>query len=493
MQTVAEGLLNSLASHLKDSELIASKAPTKNPPRPCAQCGKKTEHRCAGCRTVAYCCRDHQRADWSLHKPTCGLIKLNDYKLAQQSIQGQKPQNVIQQNATYDDSKVFTGMDVVPRLFGVGSTLMYIDRSLSIADKILTKHQVRVEYPKGGARMHAATHHMLDKFQTVLVEVGYPSTDMSQLLATHVVSRDRVACVVQAHSAYTTKDKRGEFLPLSPAEMEKFFGHLLYLRGKCAMFIHNTNGRERWDMALAMYLKPLSIVVTSDMIGMFASRQMMRACANIDPDFIQDVNMSVYTDHVKYAHETSMMMHSYSDEPRHDEDKSDGFFVDNYDIVDNMKFHAKRDGHSFLINLYLMQVKDGKVCDFLGIDSFQTPSDSASSEATADADSKEQSPLDKAQGFRCLRKNAAYFVKQTTPEYKARIEAMKHQLRTVEKAPEELLGIDVLMNEMVEKRLVPLRTVPSDPAAVNNVMMVAESLALSFSKMKAQEKSAEKD
>jgi len=41
-----------------------------------ASCGAKEAHvshfgKCGSCKTVAYCCRDHQQADWPAHKAAC--------------------------------------------------------------------------------------------------------------------------------------------------------------------------------------------------------------------------------------------------------------------------------------------------------------------------------------------------------------------------------------------------------------------------------------
>ena len=43
----------------------------------CAQCGVAEAVRgdfkaCARCRSVHYCCKEHQRAHWKTHKATCG-------------------------------------------------------------------------------------------------------------------------------------------------------------------------------------------------------------------------------------------------------------------------------------------------------------------------------------------------------------------------------------------------------------------------------------
>jgi hypothetical protein len=47
-----------------------------------AGCASKEVHvsqfkRCGACRTVAYCCRDHQLADWPAHKAACKAARKN--------------------------------------------------------------------------------------------------------------------------------------------------------------------------------------------------------------------------------------------------------------------------------------------------------------------------------------------------------------------------------------------------------------------------------
>jgi hypothetical protein len=47
--------------------------------RRCAQCDTTTSramYKCMSCRTVYYCNRDCQAADWQRHKPACDLVKL---------------------------------------------------------------------------------------------------------------------------------------------------------------------------------------------------------------------------------------------------------------------------------------------------------------------------------------------------------------------------------------------------------------------------------
>lgn len=47
------------------------KSTSKSPP-PCAVCGEKENtKRCTRCNTVAYCGKEHQRADWKRHKEQC--------------------------------------------------------------------------------------------------------------------------------------------------------------------------------------------------------------------------------------------------------------------------------------------------------------------------------------------------------------------------------------------------------------------------------------
>ena len=44
---------------------------TQNHPRACAVCKEPASSLCAGCRKVAYCSRECQRADWPKHKAVC--------------------------------------------------------------------------------------------------------------------------------------------------------------------------------------------------------------------------------------------------------------------------------------------------------------------------------------------------------------------------------------------------------------------------------------
>ncbi|VDB84574.1 unnamed protein product [Peniophora sp. CBMAI 1063] len=40
-------------------------------PTACGICAKETTRRCARCKSTPYCCRAHQRKDWSAHSATC--------------------------------------------------------------------------------------------------------------------------------------------------------------------------------------------------------------------------------------------------------------------------------------------------------------------------------------------------------------------------------------------------------------------------------------
>eukprot|EP00658_Telonema_sp_P-2_P027502 TRINITY_DN2121_c0_g1_i4.p2 TRINITY_DN2121_c0_g1~~TRINITY_DN2121_c0_g1_i4.p2 ORF type:complete len:118 (+),score=13.91 TRINITY_DN2121_c0_g1_i4:150-503(+) len=45
----------------------------------CSLCGQPPTDRtqsgkCGGCLVAYYCCADHQRADWAVHKPECGRL-----------------------------------------------------------------------------------------------------------------------------------------------------------------------------------------------------------------------------------------------------------------------------------------------------------------------------------------------------------------------------------------------------------------------------------
>jgi SMC interacting uncharacterized protein involved in chromosome segregation len=38
---------------------------------PCAVCAKEAPMRCGGCKRAFYCCKEHQKQDWKLHKKLC--------------------------------------------------------------------------------------------------------------------------------------------------------------------------------------------------------------------------------------------------------------------------------------------------------------------------------------------------------------------------------------------------------------------------------------
>ena len=41
----------------------------------CNECGAAASKKCAGCGSVYYCSIEHQKADWTSHKPFCKLHK----------------------------------------------------------------------------------------------------------------------------------------------------------------------------------------------------------------------------------------------------------------------------------------------------------------------------------------------------------------------------------------------------------------------------------
>jgi len=47
----------------------------------CNACAKPASSRCAGCKSVAYCCKEHQKADWKAHKAQCHLLRKNQNAL----------------------------------------------------------------------------------------------------------------------------------------------------------------------------------------------------------------------------------------------------------------------------------------------------------------------------------------------------------------------------------------------------------------------------
>ena len=41
---------------------------------PCRVCGETKTMKCAQCKVVAYCGKEHQKADWKVHKRVCALL-----------------------------------------------------------------------------------------------------------------------------------------------------------------------------------------------------------------------------------------------------------------------------------------------------------------------------------------------------------------------------------------------------------------------------------
>lgn len=42
----------------------------------CSVCGIPAPHKCAACKSVAYCSVEHQKQDWSQHKVACRPFKI---------------------------------------------------------------------------------------------------------------------------------------------------------------------------------------------------------------------------------------------------------------------------------------------------------------------------------------------------------------------------------------------------------------------------------
>ena len=49
-----------------------------------SQCDTKAALKCTGCRSVAYCSKEHQKADWAVHRHDCKSISTYREKLAAQ-------------------------------------------------------------------------------------------------------------------------------------------------------------------------------------------------------------------------------------------------------------------------------------------------------------------------------------------------------------------------------------------------------------------------
>ncbi|CAH1400343.1 unnamed protein product [Nezara viridula] len=47
-------------------------------PVTCKLCGKQSKQKCAGCLSVSYCSREHQKLDWSSHKNACCSFTINE-------------------------------------------------------------------------------------------------------------------------------------------------------------------------------------------------------------------------------------------------------------------------------------------------------------------------------------------------------------------------------------------------------------------------------
>ena len=41
---------------------------------PCGVCGETKAMKCARCKVVAYCGKEHQKADWKVHKKICASL-----------------------------------------------------------------------------------------------------------------------------------------------------------------------------------------------------------------------------------------------------------------------------------------------------------------------------------------------------------------------------------------------------------------------------------
>lgn len=44
----------------------------------CVVCQKAAFHRCGGCSKIAYCNKEHQKANWKEHKKICRPFKVGD-------------------------------------------------------------------------------------------------------------------------------------------------------------------------------------------------------------------------------------------------------------------------------------------------------------------------------------------------------------------------------------------------------------------------------
>jgi hypothetical protein len=62
---------------IRVANMEAPKDPSSSRPFNCALCGQPAQYHCTKCTNTYYCCREHQKQDWKIHKKVCASPNLS--------------------------------------------------------------------------------------------------------------------------------------------------------------------------------------------------------------------------------------------------------------------------------------------------------------------------------------------------------------------------------------------------------------------------------